>query len=52
MKKLNDNWDLKYYDLEERFFSLENVRKELEGECGNLRETVASLKIDHEERMR
>jgi len=28
------------------------VRKELEGECGNLRETISSLKIDHEERMR
>jgi len=43
---------LRFHDLEEKYFSLENVRKELEGECGNLRETISSLKIDHEERMR
>jgi len=38
--------------LEEKFFAIENVRKELEQENAGLRENIANLKIDHQERMR
>ena len=52
LRKLNQEWDLRFHDLEEKFFAIENVRKELEQENAALRENIGNLKIDHQERLR
>jgi hypothetical protein len=38
---------LTFHDTEEKYYSLENVRKELEQENASLKENLAHIKMDH-----
>ena len=47
LKQLNSKWELTFHDTEEKYYSLENVRKELEQENASLKENLAHIKMDH-----